>query len=803
MNAERPAPVRNVIDQDTYSKLRDYLCGLCQEASTVVRSITESSLNDVIAFDPRHAEKLATICRKTREDQFEILLVSCFGCGKSTTFNAMAGGRLISPIGRGIKTSGCIVRVQNLEDATAQEFAKVEWRDAAGLVAGFDTPGFREQLWHLCPARFPNRSYPNGLEMLQLDDPADLDLVKRAAEAEFVRHKAAPSSYDREQEGHIDVARIALLTTRFYGTAAWRALTTPRVWAPEEIGRLVAFPEDWESRWQDGDAEALFDLQEVAFLFLCTIRVHIHAAALGKLGCVVSDSPGLFASRWDTTVAEHAMEDADAVLYLLNGEKTVELSDLGAFRLLRDEGKAHKLILAQNTRQGHRDSARIRRETAAQLTKQGIPIQAEAIVLFHARDALIARKAERYLAGAPACNADVQALIRDIGCSQVRRYSEAPVGERPPVLEQLAADVVHHELELSGLPALEDSLAALVLEKKARSVLVEEGASAVMRVLMDLLGSINAAEAATAYKLDDLEREGKEAADRLAGFERDCGVILKELDNGEIDRQCAADWARLLSSRVDVISKECGKAIADKLRWQLIMKPATYKELVSNATADVVVKHVRTSLIEWATIIQDARSPAFKSYREDVLLAVDQSLRLKWKEVGKAFAPFDDIPLPPIPPVSSPAYMPQVEFGVLEFITRIGFGNWLRSAVEWATEHLPVWFQLPFVESWVKSVRQPLADCLERIGSRDNPDNADVKYIAEVRADYKRAFQLAVGEPRRIFEERHAAKNRSLALGNNKLRELVAHASSVRQRIASLQAKADAFRIDCEKALSQ
>jgi len=43
----------------------------------------------------------------------------------------------------------------------------------------------------------------------------------------------------------------------------------------------------------------------------------------------------------------------------------------------------------------------------------------------------------------------------------------------------------------------------------------------------------------------------------------------------------------------------------------------------------------------------------------------------------------------------------------------------------------------------------------------------------------------------------------SLALGNNKLRELVAHASSVRQRIASLQAKADAFRIDCEKALSQ
>ena len=75
------------MDARTYEQRRDELVRLIDKALALG------------AIPAKTGAALGAVRRKVYENQFRIVLVSGFECGKSTTFNLLCGGQEISPRG--------------------------------------------------------------------------------------------------------------------------------------------------------------------------------------------------------------------------------------------------------------------------------------------------------------------------------------------------------------------------------------------------------------------------------------------------------------------------------------------------------------------------------------------------------------------------------------------------------------------------------------------------------------------------------------------------------------------------------
>ena len=143
-----------------------------------------------------------------------------------------------------------------------------------------------------------------------------------------------------------------------------------------------------------------FTLEESIFAFAGEIRFHIHSENLAKTGSIILDCPGLFASKWDSAMALKAIEDADAILYLLPGERAIGLSDLSTLKHIHAAGKGHKLFYALNMKKSVRDSIEIILPTSkATLEGAGINVADKEFFRVHADLALRAVQAQKLLDG--------------------------------------------------------------------------------------------------------------------------------------------------------------------------------------------------------------------------------------------------------------------------------------------------------------------------------------------------------------------------------------------------------------------
>ena len=123
------------------------------------------------------AREVADLARKLREDQFRIALVAPFQSGKSTTFDALLGGEEISPRGDNTATSATVVHGRHTTDPALAGKAEVTWKNDAELLLMLPEKLLMPQLAALAPERFGEGA---TLDDLRLDDPRDLDLLRRA-----------------------------------------------------------------------------------------------------------------------------------------------------------------------------------------------------------------------------------------------------------------------------------------------------------------------------------------------------------------------------------------------------------------------------------------------------------------------------------------------------------------------------------------------------------------------------------------------------------------------------------------------
>lgn len=272
----------------------------------------------------------------------EIALVGDFQCGKSTTFNAILGGRELSPRGVGVKTSACGVTARALGERAVKEWAEPVWRS-------------REWI--------------------------ERTLVELQAET-------------AESSESPDLKRVLLLIERYKDDEALESLRGKKRVSLEMAQRWVAYPRDWEPRWLDDPAGERFALEEILFVFLERVIFHVKSEMLARLRCDLTDAPGYGSGPWDEFLARETMVRADRLVCILDGrQSTLSKPCLDELSWLLRAGFSPKAVFAQNGENSQRDAV-LAENNLAYLRQRGFELAPDAIVTYSAQGALVAQDGE-------------------------------------------------------------------------------------------------------------------------------------------------------------------------------------------------------------------------------------------------------------------------------------------------------------------------------------------------------------------------------------------------------------------------
>ena len=258
-----------------------------------------------------HKESFEKSKKKLQEDEFSISLIGEFQGGKSTTFDALCGGREISPRGNNMKTSACRIKVTNISDGRPEK-AIITSKTNAELVLTISSLLSSINESEIGYKKEDIKAF-SIVDYLNLDNPSHMDIVRDLINGEW--DNVAANDTDKR-----DILLIAEFILHFYN--ATKEERNKNEYSLEEVSQMMTFPQNMVTRYKQNGISA-FSKEEALFAFIQSIHCHIQSNTLERLGCTVTDCPGLFASEYDTSIATQTIADSDATLYLLSGEKAM------------------------------------------------------------------------------------------------------------------------------------------------------------------------------------------------------------------------------------------------------------------------------------------------------------------------------------------------------------------------------------------------------------------------------------------------------------------------------------------------
>lgn len=502
-------------------------------------------LREATALDlpEKYADELRQTARKCQEDSFEIALVGEFQGGKSTTFNALCDGRDISPRGLGgggIKTSAAVISAQNIAgDETKDglpEWAEVTFKTPGAIALSLSTilrrPLMDSEVFRKFNAKLSDEKFAEAIAtddgfpgLVDLDNDECRTALKSATNVLWSKWRNDRTSLSDDE---LDELRIATLQLRFYGSAEYRKMVSQAVLPIDKFQKLIAFPKDWMVRWMNGP-DSQFTLDEVAFVFVQSVLVRIHSENLRRLGCRITDCPGLFANAYDTSVARRTILNADAVWYLINGEKQIGQKDLEIIRAIAAMGMLGKIEATSNLKGPHEQKiAEIIPATKAALANAGHAVE---VFPYNARLAFLAMQGDLLLNRASLfssldkANMRIDAKVKEgdpapetMWTKMVRRVGGSTALENVEDIQELDAEsiaVVRRESLLDGiLSRLENE----IIPQKAQSILVDRGSDRASKALLAYEGVLKATEDAALAKEDEWRAKVDDARRQLADF---------------------------------------------------------------------------------------------------------------------------------------------------------------------------------------------------------------------------------------------------------------------------------------------
>ncbi|MFZ4439319.1 MAG: dynamin family protein [Syntrophales bacterium] len=621
------------MDIATYEKRRDELTGLLAEAI------------DLPQLPDGEKTTLNKIRKRINENEFSIVLIGGFQSGKTTTFNTLCGGRELNAMGFGIKTSGCVVAAQHIFEESEKERAEVTWRTQEEIIAGFSK---RLQI--------ELREMKNGnIEMplhsyFFLDNQEDRELLKNTAAKLWMERREL--KHDQEDTDK-DILCIALLVSQFYGKPELQKWQEKKVYPLEKLRGLARFPERWSDRWGQDIAVGVskFTLEEVLFAFISEVRIFIHAKdGLGRMGCVLIDSPGLFASEWDQKVANRAMKEANAIFYLVDGFKTITKVDYDVLKKLAVDVRQdlrNKVFLGFNARMPEADAHRCLEASLHILAEDGLVLDAASTEVYHAPLALRAVQIAAYLDGKINPDSDMviseeekpEAYLFD----KLIEYAATLKGFSKAKTLIFSKDGARQALEWSSLSTLIEKGQQFVIRNKWRSILIDGGAERIKAILEMVEGSLHNREK-TARETEDKFREKLKIADvALTKFEEECLGFISDtggLDDTAPDVVLADDFKSRCRDGAHLLATTIGGRWYEDIKLWLVIKAAfskkskeEKKKMVEAIYREELERHVRNQFETWSSEIYAGNNDLYNQQIAERIQKIAAKAEASWNKV--------------------------------------------------------------------------------------------------------------------------------------------------------------------------
>ncbi len=747
------------------------------------------SLLSLEVLDEPDRHSLSRLLDKVARGRFRFVLAGEFQCGKSTTFNALCDGRDLSPRGSGLKTSGCVITALPLPDPREAEHASVLWRRAGELSDGIIDLLY-PRLARLAPRRF---DAGGTRPLLDLNEPADRDLLSAAVREEWAEWRRDRAGYDLRGKGRLDTLRCATVIGRYWDHDQLNRLRTRKRFSLSEVKRFMTFPADWETRWITEDPDP-FSALETAFIFIREIRLHLHSPQLSRLGCGVVDCPGLFASRWDTRTARAAMAGADAILYLFDGSRPLKRSDLRALTFIRENDMTRNLFYGCNLRGlSAADSDRVLDASLLSLRQEGVDVPPERVVAYHARLGLAALQAERRLqeaGGASGSDESVRPLLDDL-----RRMISLLNGAEPDAGEALsAADLIASARRASGLDRLMAMAEGAAVRRRASAILIDNGARIGLDILRKVTGTLQYRETAVRSEAKSFKDRIAAAETALRRFEGDSRLAIDRLQDASPDPALADDlWSRLVAAR-DPLCDAC----AERIRKEVLTRRRLPALAVRRKSVEDDIVRILKSEMEtrfeaivhgWLAEVAEGRNPVYNLRIARQVETVGRELNGLWRRSGlEEMRLLSGVTLPSfsgIPAVERDRLFREMAdreilddlrdhavtaaslagiftaasgllAGVLGAMSRVFWAAVASAAVLLVNGLILLLARGMVKETLTSEIRSRLSPAFIQIFDEIEPEirSAFSGFSAEIRTLYRDAFLAAVEQPRGLFEER-------------------------------------------------
>jgi hypothetical protein len=646
------------------------------ELLTLINQVIE------IGVPEPHARELAGIHRKCLEDQFEVALVGAFQGGKSTTFNALCDGREISPRGLnggGVKTSAGIVTAQHLADPNKfeegldgevlSEWAEVTWRDEREILLGMAElviPHLAEdkefaliQTGRLESRRIGFASTSEHLStILSLENNDDRAALVRAIDLEWRSWANNKGAYPGD---NFDLLCISSLHLHFWANKPdFEEQRARRIFSIAEIQQCVVFPIDWLQRWTVGRAACEgFSVTEATFAFVSRVLLRLRSKNLARLGCRVTDCPGLFVSAWDTRLAMEVMHRADAIWFLIGGDKAVDGEVKAILNYIRDHGWQHKLRLTVNLKGGNSHQQMIGRvlpATRAALEQMGLgDIQVhpyDAFLAFRALQGGLLMKGREHLS-----KQDLHCLAEEYRVPVEmldpakawrkfvnRRLATAEIELSKILLEDdPTSESVEEVRRHSYLDEIMSAIELMVIERKARSILLSNGARPAEVALARLEGDLKAREQQASKKVEEFLRKYDDLKERLDLFLSDANDAIEPLREEAIDHALFENYwhEAVLPAANEAAAKAASKIHNDILTISnlgLILSPfsSVSKQSLSNQASALISREFESFLkqysLRWKERLCDGNLETFQTKVAKRAEIICSKIRSRWDQ---------------------------------------------------------------------------------------------------------------------------------------------------------------------------
>lgn len=632
------------MDATTYNKKRDDLIGL---------------MDKVIGIEGVKAEEtelFKATQRKLVANQFNIVLIGEFQGGKSTTFNALCGGREISPRGAMTKTSAVCMTATNLPDPEQKEYAEVQWktpeelRDMISEVVKFIPMGKEESF------DITNDSHREKLR----------EQVKLIQEQPTIPVEIA------------EIVRIAQIVLAFYGNTDLDKYRKEKRYTIEEIAKIAVFPSDWEERWGKvgTDIDSVrdnFEVKDVLFAFVSDIQIYIHSDSLARLGCSITDCPGLFASQFDTKVAIRAMDNANAVIYLLGNKAIGESDKKSITEVMRETSLRNKVFFALNQKDNDTLTQNVIRTDKATIRNMGfgdVTITNFNALLFFLSEfgkAKLNGKIDDYSLGRFKAVAKANGSNKDdngqeivelepLWCAIVRSCGQNNMGNG------IDADNVAIAHTASRRDEVIDGIENNIVSQKARSILIDNGANKIKNSLDGIASRLKKDEELAEKSVEERNAEFEKAKEAYYTFKKRADEIL----------ETAFPTARATSIAKTAFDEIFTDSLVDRIATRIIGDISSNLNFFQRATMivrkkedkDVIVRPIIKSAMEkelepdihnWVSSMVQGNHETYKTEIQPDLEDAVKRIKREWKEIYVGNNPLLDGYTINVPYVDNPA----------------------------------------------------------------------------------------------------------------------------------------------------